>query len=365
MSPAGWISDERYFWHDTGTAAGFLPSGGWLEPLAHVESIATKRRFQNLLAVSGLLDQLVQIVPREATDQELLAVHTNEYVERISTLSSGRGGDAGDDTTPFGRGGASIARLAVGGAIVALEAVASGRVSTVYALIRPPGHHALPDTGMGFCIFNNVAIAIRGLQRTRGIERIAVVDWDVHHGNGTQAIFYEDPDVLVISVHQDGCFPRESGLIGERGAGSGEGATVNVPLPPGAGHGAYLEAFRRVVLPSLERFGPELVVVSSGFDASVYDPLGRMLLHSESYRELTEMLLYASGGRLAVIHEGGYSEYYVPFCGLAVVEVLTGTRTRVEDPYLEDVKGMPGQELTAAQWEAIDAAAAVVGDVSG
>jgi acetoin utilization deacetylase AcuC-like enzyme len=328
----GWVSHERYFWHDTGTAAGFLPSGPWLEPLAHVESTATKRRFQNLLAVSGLLDKLVPLAPREATDEELLAVHTSEYLERISALSADRGGDAGDDTTPFGRGGASIARLAAGGAIVALDALVSGQVSSVYALIRPPGHHALPDRGMGFCIFNNVAIAIRWLQRTHGLERIAVVDWDVHHGNGTQAIFYEDPNVLVISVHQDGCFPRESGPIAERGAGAGEGATVNIPLPPGAGHGAYVEAFRQVVIPSLQRFGPELVVVSSGFDASVYDPLGRMLLHSDSYREFAEMLLEATGGRLAVIHEGGYSDYYVPFCGLAVVEALAGTRTGVEDP---------------------------------
>jgi len=115
-----------------------------------------------------------------------------------------------------------------------VEAVVSGAVDIVYALVRPPGHHALPDRGMGFCIFNNVAIAIRQLQRTGALERIAVVDWDVHHGNGTQAIFYEDPDVLVVSVHQDGCFPRESGLIAERGAGAGEGATVNVPLPTGA-----------------------------------------------------------------------------------------------------------------------------------
>jgi acetoin utilization deacetylase AcuC-like enzyme len=218
---------------------------------------------------------------------------------------------------------------------------------------------------MGFCIFNNVAIAIRQLQRTGALERVAVVDWDVHHGNGTQAIFYEDPDVLVISVHQDGCFPRESGLIAERGAGAGEGATVNVPLPAGAGHEAYLEAFRRVVIPALERFGPELVVVSSGFDASVYDPLGRMLLHSGSYRAVAELLLKATGGRLAVIHEGGYSDYYVPFCGLAVVEALAGMRTGVEDPYLEDIETMPGQELTAAQREAIDAAALVAGGVSG
>jgi len=191
------------------------------------------------------------------------------------------------------------------------------------------------------------------------------VDWDVHHGNGTQEIFYEDPRVLVISVHQDRCYPPDSGLIEERGSGAGVGANVNVPLPPGSGHEAYLEAFGRVVIPALRRFDPQLVVVSSGFDASVYDPLGRMLLHSDSYRLLTGMLLEATGGRLALIHEGGYSEFYVPFCGLAVVEALTGTRTGVEDPFLEDVKTLPGQQLTSAQQEAIDAVAAVVAGIRG
>jgi len=187
----------------------------------------------------------------------------------------------------------------------------------------------------------------------------------VHHGNGTQAIFYEDPRVLVISIHQDGCFPRDSGLISERGVGAGEGATVNIPLPPGAGHEAYLEAFRRVVIPALEHFGPQLVIVSSGFDASLYDPLGRMLLHSDSYRALAEMLLETTGGRLAVIHEGGYSDFYVPFCGLAVLEALAGRRTGVEDPYLEDARTMTGQELTVAQREAIDAAEQVLVGAAG
>jgi acetoin utilization deacetylase AcuC-like enzyme len=222
----------------------------------------------------------------------------------------------------------------------------------------------MPDYGMGFCIFNNVAVAVRRVQEAGGVERIAIVDWDVHHGNGTQAIFYEDPRVLVISLHQDGCFPADSGLVDERGSGAGAGANINVPLPPGSGQGAYLEAFSRLVLPALRRFAPELVVVSSGFDASVYDPLGRMLLHSDTYRVLTEMLLEVSGGRLALIHEGGYNAFYVPFCGLAVIETLSGRRTAVEDPYLEAVIEMPGQELTELQHEAIVAAARMA-DIAG
>jgi len=227
--------------------------------------------------------------------------------------------------------------------------------------VRPPGHHALPDRGMGFCTFNNVAIAVRAVQRSHGVERIAIVDWDVHHGNGTQAIFYEDPNVLTISVHQDRCYPIDSGAADERGTGAGIGANLNIPLPAGSGHGAYVAAFERVVVPALQRFSPELVVVASGFDASAYDPLGRMLLHSDSYRALTERLLEATGGRLAAIHEGGYSEFYVPFCGLAVVETLAGRRTEVEDPYLEETRLMAGHELTDVQREVIGSVAAGAG----
>ena len=360
----GWLSHQRYLWHDTGSAAGFLEAGGWLEPLAHVESAATKRRFLNLVEVSGLLCELTEIRPRPASREQLLAVHTPDYVARIEMLSAGRGGDAGDGTTAFGRGGFEIAQLAAGGAISAVEAVVRGEVDNVYALVRPPGHHALPDRGMGFCIFNNIAIAIRHAQSALGVGRVAVVDWDVHHGNGTQAIFYEDRTVLTISVHQDRCFPVDSGWAGERGAGAGRGATLNIPLPPGSGHAAYVDAFSRVVVPALERFDPELLVVASGLDANGFDPMGRMLLHSDSYRTLTEMMLELADGRLVAIHEGGYSEFYVPFCGMAILGALSGSSIHIEDPYLEDLKLGAGQELTGEQRRCIDEACELVGDVS-
>jgi acetoin utilization deacetylase AcuC-like enzyme len=364
-SRTGWLSHERYFWHNTGTAAGSVASGEWLEPLSHFESAASKRRLQNLLAVSGLLEDLVHLEPRAAGDEELRAVHTDSYLGRIEVLSSDRGGDAGDGATPFGRGGADIARLAAGGAVVAVEAVARGALDTVYALVRPPGHHATPDRGMGFCIFNNVAVAVRAAQRSVGVQRVAVVDWDVHHGNGTQAIFYEDPTVLVISVHQDNWYPVGSGACEESGGGSARGTNINVPLPAGSGHGAYVDAFGRVVIPALRIFGPDLLVVSCGFDAAGYDPLGRMLLHSDSYRRLTEMLLEFSGGRLAVIHEGGYSEMYVPFCGLAVLETLAGRRTPVEDPYLVALGSVAGQLTTGEQRRAIETAEALITQMPG
>src|SRR5262249_52769719 len=152
--------------------------------------------------------------------------------------------------------------------------------------------------------------------------RVATVDWDVHHGNGTQAIFYDDPSVLTISLHQDNLFPAASGGIAENGTGPGEGFNINVPLPPGSGPGAYVAAFERVVLPALRRFKPELIVVPSGFDAGGVDPLGRMMMSAGGFRELTALLMAVAkelcGGRIVMTHEGGYSEMYAPYCGLAV-----------------------------------------------
>jgi acetoin utilization deacetylase AcuC-like enzyme len=193
------------------------------------------------------------------------------------------------------------------------------------------------------------------------VERIAVVDWDVHHGNGTQSIFYADPSVLTISIHQDRCYPVDSGGLEERGEGEGHGYNVNVPLPAGSGHEAYVQAMARVVVPALRSFAPDLIVVSSGFDASVFDPMGRMLLDSETFRAMAAVLVDEADslcdGRLVAVHEGGYSEVYVPFCGLAVVETLAGRATAVTDPYAEENRLTAGHELTPAQDQVIDAAA--------
>jgi acetoin utilization deacetylase AcuC-like enzyme len=352
-------------WHDTGSGAAELPAGGWLEPGDHVESPATKRRLKNLLDATGLSDRLVPLPPREATVVELCRVHTADYVERVRDLSAGRGGDAGEEA-PFGRGSFEIASLAAGGTITAVDAVLAGSVDNAYALVRPPGHHAVPDLGMGFCLFGNIPVAVRHAQAERGVGRVAVVDWDVHHGNGTQAVFWEDPTVLAISLHQDGLYPAGSGLVGETGGGAGAGTTLNVPLPAGSGSGAYLDALDRVVVPALESFAPELIVIACGFDAGALDPLGRMLLPAATFATMTGRLLDAAtrlcGGRLVASHEGGYSAGHVPFCGLAVIEELSGLSAGIEDPfaYLADV---PGQELAPHQRAAVDAAAAQLGGI--
>jgi len=357
----GWVCHELYFWHDTRSGAGFMPAGGVLEPEAHGESPATKRRFRNLLEVSGLLDQLVHLKPRAATEEEILRFHTREYVERIRALSAENGGDAGE-LTPFGPGGYEIALLAAGGVITAIDAVLDGGVSNVYALTRPPGHHAEADQGRGFCIFGNAAIGAMHAREARGLERVAVVDWDVHHGNGTQKAFWTDPTVLTISSHQDNYYPPDSGHVHEIGEGKGEGACINIPLPSGSGVGAYVAAYERVVAPALKAFKPELIIVASGLDASAMDPFARMMMTSAGYRRLTRILMDVADevcyGRLVVEHEGGYSSAYVPFCGLAVVEELSGIASGVEDPFLPIFEGLGGQELQPHQEAAVAAAEA-------
>jgi acetoin utilization deacetylase AcuC-like enzyme len=353
----GFHWNELYAWHDTGTGSGFLGAGGLVQPERHAENPETKRRFRNLLEVTGLLGRTVEIVGREATTAELLRVHSGEYLERIAALSAAGGGNAGE-STPFGPDGYRIAALSAGGAIATIEAVCGGEVDNAYSLGRPPGHHAERDEGRGFCIFANVAVAVEHARAELGVERVAILDWDVHHGNGTEHIFYEDPNVLAISIHQDGLYPADSGRIGDTGAGPGSGSTINVPLPPGSGDATYVATLERVVLPAVEAFRPDLIVIASGLDASLMDPMSMMMVSSEGYRRMTDLMMELAdrvcGGRLAIIHEGGYSTSYVPFCGAAVVEGLLRSEARVEDPFIWGFGGMGYTELLAHQEQVID-----------
>lgn len=356
----GFHWNELYAWHDTGTGSAYLSAGGLVEPEQHGESPATKRRLRNLLDVTGLLAETEPLAGRAASEEELLRAHSGSYLERIKRESAEGGGDGGE-LAPFGAGGYEICALSAGGVIATLEAVCKGEVDNAYSLNRPPGHHAEHDEGRGFCIFANVAIAVRHVRETLGVGRVAIVDWDVHHGNGTEHAFYEDPEVLTISLHQDGLYPAESGLLEHTGAGPGEGRAINVPLPPGSGDGAYEAAIERVAVPAIENFRPELVVIASGLDASMMDPLAMMMVTSEGYRRLTDLMLDVAGrvcdGRLAAIHEGGYSTAYVPFCGAAVIEGLLGIDKRVEDPFIEAFRGMGYTGLQPHQEAVIEEAA--------
>ena len=359
----GFVHHELYLWHDTGTAGLWLTVPGVIQPEGHAEHPETKRRLRNLLDVSGVSDRLIAMPPRKASESDVLRYHTLGYIEDIKRMSDRSGGEAGEET-PFGPGSYEIALLAVGGAIRAADAVLGGKVQNAYALVRPPGHHAESDRGRGFCIFGNVAISILHAMATWGVERVAVVDWDVHHGNGTQNAFYEDARVLTVSIHQDRSFPRDSGELAEQGEANGHGYNINIPLPPGSGHAAYIYAFERVVAPALRAHDPDVIFVSCGYDASFYDPLGRMLLSSESFRKMLQIVKEVAAdtcdGRLVVCHEGGYSTAYVPFCGLAVMEELVEWRSGVEDPYLSAIRSIGGQELYPHQKVVVDGAAELV-----
>ncbi len=355
----GFVHHELYLWHNTWNWAQVFAPSLTIQPGEHAENPETKRRMRNLLEVSGLLDHLVPIKPRYASEDEIARFHTRPHIARIKAMSAENGGDA-SSLTPFGKGSFEIAQLSAGGTMAAFDAVISAQVKNAYALVRPPGHHATADTGMGFCLFGNVPIAIMHARASHKLGRIATVDWDVHHGNGTQSAFYSDPTTLTISLHQDNLFPADSGALADNGEGAGQGYNLNVPLPPGCGDGAYVAAFERLVLPALYKFKPELIVVPSGFDASGVDPLGRMMVSADGYRRMTKLLMQTAddlcGGRLVMSHEGGYSAMYVPYCGLAVLEEMTGISTGVEDPWGRHMARWGQQALQPHQDQAIAAA---------
>ena len=335
----GYVWHERFAWHDTGTGAGLVPAGGMVQPFTHLESPESKARLASLVEVSGISSSLTRLAIAPATDDDLLRVHTAEHVARMRSESASKhGGDAGDGYSPFGPGSYEIALLAAGGTSAAVAAVMAGEVRNAYALVRPPGHHAVRETGMGFCMFANIAIAIERARVAQPDLRVAVVDFDVHHGNGTQGIYYDDPNTLTISLHQEQLFPVESGFIAENGAGAGAGFCINVPLYAGSGNGTYLAAFEQVVLPALRAYRPDLIVVACGFDAASMDPLGSMTVTSTGFREMARLLTAVAdelcGGRLVMSHEGGYSPVYVPYCGLAVIEAMSGIDSDVVDPFI-------------------------------
>jgi acetoin utilization deacetylase AcuC-like enzyme len=349
----GLVWDERYAWHQQ----GLMPLGPDAEPFPGPDTPETKRRIYSLVQTSGLGAHLAPLTPRFATEAELERLHTFEHVERVKRVSADGGGSVGESVS-IGEGGYEIAALAAGGCMVAVDAVLEGRVDNAYALVRPAGHHAEAGRGRGFCVFGNTALAALHAQRRHGVPRLAIIDWDVHHGNGTEDAFYADPDVLTISIHQDRNYPIDRGQVEATGEGAGQGANVNVPLPPGSGHGAYVGVIEQVVIPALERFRPALIMIASGVDAAARDPLGRMLCSGETYRRMTELVMSAADtlcdGRLVACHEGGYAPTHAPFCTLAILETLAGHRTGVIDPMAERLAQTPGHALLPHQQIHID-----------
>ena len=339
MSQTGFYWDERCFWHGGGNYAFTQPVGGLVQPLAAgglAENPETKRRLKNLMDVTGIVKDLDMQSSNPASMKDLLAVHPIKYLEEFKALSDVDGGLLGL-RTPFARGGFEIATLSSGLAISAITDVLKGKYKNSYSLSRPPGHHCLPDYPNGFCLLANIAIAIEHSIRNKLGKKFCVIDWDVHHGNGTEAIFYNRNDVLTISIHQERNYPVDTGMETHQGDQKGLGYNVNLPLPAGSGHQAYLDLFDRIISPIVNNYSPDIIIVACGFDAAMIDPLSSMLCSAETFRLLTrkaqELANKQCDGRLALVHEGGYSEVYVPFCGHAVIEELSGSLRIAKDPY--------------------------------
>ncbi len=326
----GLVFHERFLQHDPGPAVVGSPPQPYpyLEPEAHVEHPRRVGRIKELLDHTGLSAKLRALDFEPASLDDIALFHTREYIDHVTALGELDGySDAGEGAR-LSRGSVEIALLAAGGACAAVDAVLDGTVARSYALVRPPGHHAVAHQGMGFCLFGNVAIAVKRALAAGAAQRVLVFDWDVHHGNGTQAAFYDDDRVLMVSLHQEGLYPENSGLLDEVGEGIGAGRTINVPLPAGTGDAGYMATFNRVVAPIARQFDPDLIVVSNGLDASRSDPLGRMMVTAGGFRALTRATMALAdelcAGKLALVHEGGYSQSYAPLCGLAIIEELVG-----------------------------------------
>ncbi len=294
--PTALITDDIFLQHDT----------GW----GHPESPARYDAVMKALRHEGLLDRLSRIPTRRATDDEIALCHTREYIRLAREEIEAGYSQLSTGDTMVSRRSHEAACYAAGAVMCAVDAVMEGRARNAFCPVRPPGHHATSDHGMGFCIFNNAAIGARHAQIRHGIERVLIVDWDVHHGNGTQDIFYEDPSVFYFSTHQSPLYPG-TGAPDETGRGHGAGTTLNCPFPAGAGRDDIFGAFERQLAPAMQAFKPGLVIISAGFDSRVEDPLGAFKLTDDDFADLTRLMMkiaarYAKG-RVVSVLEGGYN----------------------------------------------------------
>lgn len=295
MSKVGIVLDKLYVDHDNG--------------MGHPESQERILAIVDMLKFTKLLDEVVRIEPRDATKEEITLVHTPEYYDKIAS-TKGRAKvflDADTSTCPVSF---DAALRAAGGMISAIDSVLSAEVDRAFPLVRPPGHHAEADRAMGFCLFNNVAVGAAYLTEVKGLERVLVIDWDIHHGNGTQHIFYDSSKVLYFSTHQYPFYPG-TGAAEEAGSGEGEGYTVNVPMTPGMGDSEFIKIFQEILKPIIDQYKPEFILVSAGFDIYFEDPLGGMKVTPEGFAKLTRLLTDEAdrvcGGKIIFLLEGGYN----------------------------------------------------------
>jgi acetoin utilization deacetylase AcuC-like enzyme len=279
------------------------------------------------LRQAGSLGRMLPLEPRSATEEELLLCHTPAYLRTAQhDVESGYRYLSTGDTDIDGRSW-EVALHAVGGALNAVDAVVTGRARNAFCVVRPPGHHATARRGMGFCLLNNIALAARYAQRHHGLERVLIVDWDVHHGNGTQEIFYSDPSVFFFSTHQWPLYPG-TGRADEIGEGAGQGTTMNLPFPAGSGRNEILGAVENALMPAADGFRPDLVLISAGFDSRIDDLLGSFTLTDDDFADLTHRVMEIAdrhaGGRVVSMLEGGYNLSGLASAAAAHVDALIG-----------------------------------------
>jgi acetoin utilization deacetylase AcuC-like enzyme len=315
-----------------------------LTPPHHPEQPERLRRAMEVLEALGWLERegLVLLAPRAASEDELAAVHERPYIHRVEQAArraaekeagGGRASYFFATDTYISAKSYEAAILAAGAPLTAIDAIMSGEVDNAYCLVRPPGHHAVAESALGFCLFNNVAAAARYAIDRYGLERVMIIDFDVHHGNGTQEMFYSDRRVLYFSTHQAPFYPG-TGLSDERGEGAGLGTTINVPLPAGTGYETFEPVFRQVLAPAADRFDPQLILVSAGFDAHWDDPLGGMNLSTAGFAKLIGILLEQAQllcqGRIVFVQEGGYSIEAMAACAATCLNLLLGDDAAVD-----------------------------------
>ncbi len=352
------------FWHDDAllheTGSGVFeqpPSPLLAEPELHPENAIRILNMKAVLERGPLAGHLRWRDGRHAEAAELELVHDRAYVEEVREFCAAGGGVL-TWSTPVSQKSWEAALAAAGTTLAAAEAVLAGETRRAYALVRPPGHHAQPAQADGYCLFSNVALAAEHALG-RGLERVAVVDWDVHHGNGTQESFYERSDVLTISLHMRhgswGPAHPQTGAPDEVGSGPGAGYNVNVELPPGTGDGGYMRAMEEIVTPVVDRFAPELLLVACGQDANQFDPNGRQCVTMEGFRRLgaaaRELADRHCGGRIVLAQEGGYARSYSAFCLHGTLAGVLGADTGLEDPcaYLPDDPGHADREVASVR----------------
>lgn len=297
-------------------------------PDTHPETPQRLVALDQVISRYSLASGVKELAPRAAQLEDIAAVHKSSYIEKLhedaQKLEGGRLLQLDGDTF-MGKESYATALLASGAGLVGLDSLHSGQTKSAFVAVRPPGHHALADKPMGFCLFNNVAIAARYGQKQKGYKKVFIIDWDVHHGNGTQWAFYDDPSVFFTSFQQYPFWPYDSGWYLEDGTGEGKGYNMNIPLPQGTGDRGYLRAFDQLVKPVMREFAPDLIMISAGYDAHRDDPLGQQEITTSGYAMLTQRvrdLSYELGVPVLVFLEGGYNVKSLSESAVATMRVL-------------------------------------------